>query len=854
HTNFEVKLTKTVATADAPNATDGVEQVNAPDAWNTTRGEGASVAVLDTGVDGSHPDINVSKFVTVDENGTVNRTEPFDTATHGTHVSGTVVGGNASGEYIGVAPEAELLHAQVIDGDTGSFVRVLAGLEWAVNQSADVTVMSLGADIYADEFIEPVENARAAGTVVVASSGNYGPNTSASPGNVPGVLSVGAVDDDGRVAPFSSGEIVNGSVWENGTYEDYVVPTVVAPGVNVTSSASGGGYEQLSGTSMAAPHVGGTVALVFAAGENVSVSEAEAAVVETARKPDFADAVDTRYGNGVIDAEAAVRQVSNGTVAGQVLDSQGDPVTGATVSVGGVTTTTNATGSFEVATLPGSQPLSVDAAGYETETQTVTVAEGERTTVEVTATAPATYHFDLAANESYAIGIPGPVEGTVAEAFYTSDGDTPTGVVYAYDRDADEWYRPSANASLSQFDALAVTVEEDATAVLRFKSDANGTVTPADVELKTGWNFVAPPMRGTPTEIFGLGTIEPARILDTHDGAPSVAVHGEDVTGAVEYGAGNDELSPFNGYFIYAEENGSVAGATYEGMTRPEANTNLEMNTTTVTGTVVDSNGTPVEGASVTVAGTDLGATTGPNGTFEVTGVAVDATDVPLRATAHGYGNATATADAGTDVGQLQLTTGSDIQVTNASVAYVNGSYELTATVANAGDVAGDRTVNLSVDSLTASESIIATRNVSLESGAERTLSFTLNATTVSEAAFGTVTAGQSFATVRLGSELTAPKVQNASTVDNQTIAVTFDRPIDLAKGDASGINVTVDGFGVQVTASAENETLLLTLDGQLDGNETVRVTYSGEAGNIVSADTRTEAGAFEVRVRNTAG
>ncbi|MBZ6495957.1 S8 family serine peptidase [Natrinema longum] len=349
HENFEVSIpdsprrvntTASVGSSGSTvgelNTTAGVAQVNAPTVWEEydTRGEGVRVAVLDTGVDISHPDIDLATddpsdptypggWAEFDASGQrISGSTPHDTGTHGTHVSGTVAGGATSGTAIGVAPEAELLHGLVMSETSGSFAQVVAGMEWALRSDADVINLSLGATGAYPALIDPVRNARHSGAVVVGAVGNEGAGTSGSPGNVYETISVGAVDGEGAVPPFSGGQRLTRTDW-NGSPSDwdappsYVVPDVVAPGVAVTSAGPDGGYATIPGTSMAAPHVSGTAALLLSAESDATPDEIETALTETARVPEnrhtergvtTADGdgrLDTRYGHGIVDASAA---------------------------------------------------------------------------------------------------------------------------------------------------------------------------------------------------------------------------------------------------------------------------------------------------------------------------------------------------------------------------------------------------------------------------------------------------------------------------------------------------------------------------------------------------------------------
>lgn len=304
-----------------PTATDttyGLDQINATEVWSAygTRGEGVSVAVLDTGVDADHPDLSVEKWQEFDGTGNPVDSQPNDGDGHGTHVSGTVTGAeNPAGTVpsFGVAPEAALYGVKVLDDSGGgSFAQIIAGMQWAVDNDADIISMSLGATGFFDQMIDPVRNAKTAGTLVVASAGNSGAGSSGSPGNVYDSFSVGASDEFRGIASFSSGETVDNSDWSSPPADwpsQYVVPDIVAPGVNVLSSVPGGGYDDTySGTSMAAPHVSGAAALLQSAtARNLSVERIETLLVDTATKPDRAPTdPDTRYGNGIVDAKAAV--------------------------------------------------------------------------------------------------------------------------------------------------------------------------------------------------------------------------------------------------------------------------------------------------------------------------------------------------------------------------------------------------------------------------------------------------------------------------------------------------------------------------------------------------------------------
>lgn len=358
HKNREVSLLDPVDRQSADlqsdsNFTYGLRQINAPDAYEKfeNRGEGVKVAVIDTGVDPDHPDIDIKSenFAEFNGDGTqVSDPEVRDTSYHGTHVSGTVVGGNSSGTQIGVAPNATLMHAVGIPEGTGSTAQIIASMEWAVENGADILSMSLGGSIGPD-FIDAIENADDAGVIVVAASGNAGPQTSGSPASEWTSFSVGATNETGQVADFSSGqEIFTPEMYDEGAPEHYparyIVPDHVAPGAAVVSAypldqSPGDPYRKLSGTSMATPHVSGALAVALSNSEQeLSPDELYNLLTATARNPQYApDEQDIRYGHGIVDLHALTDAVVNKeitTISGEVVgNSSGESLPGSTVTI-----------------------------------------------------------------------------------------------------------------------------------------------------------------------------------------------------------------------------------------------------------------------------------------------------------------------------------------------------------------------------------------------------------------------------------------------------------------------------------------------------------------------------------------
>lgn len=397
-------LVMSTVMADGNAVTPGVAMTDAPTVWNRTRGSDVRIAVLDTGIDVDHPDLQLRTddpddptypggWAEYDPLGLPVDSEPHDTDGHGTHVSGTVAGGNASGTSIGVAPDVELMHGLVFRDGSATMSSVLAGMEWAVENDADVVSMSLGIEpdgqsVYESGFIEPIENARASGTVVVASSGNAGENITTSPGNLYSDLSIGAVDEDRSVAGFSGGEMVpTDEAWGNDAPDDwpdeYAVPDVVAHGVDVESADDGGGYRSASGTSMAAPHVAGALGLLLSDQPELSVEEAESLLRSTAIHPDgYTTTADHRYGTGVINAHSALVAAEHDTWIEGVATFDAEPADRVRIESDTRTWIVTATdGTFALPVEPGERTLSVDTDQFGTVTQSVSATEGERTEV-----------------------------------------------------------------------------------------------------------------------------------------------------------------------------------------------------------------------------------------------------------------------------------------------------------------------------------------------------------------------------------------------------------------------------------------------------------------------------------------
>ncbi|MEW1723104.1 S8 family serine peptidase, partial [Streptomyces sp. NPDC093109] len=245
-----------------------VPQIGAPTAWGAGYdGTGVKIAVLDTGVDQTHPDLKGVEIAQKDFSGSGNTVDHFG---HGTHVASIAAGSGAKsgGKYKGVAPGAKIIDAKVLDDDGfGDDSGIIAGMQWAADQGARIANLSLGGEDTAD--VDPLEAAvdklsAEKNILFVIAAGNEGPDaeTVGSPGSAASALTVGAVDRKDKIADFSSvGPTADGSL----------KPDITAPGVDIVAAKAAkgvigdpaaDGYVSMSGTSMATPHVAGAAAIL----------------------------------------------------------------------------------------------------------------------------------------------------------------------------------------------------------------------------------------------------------------------------------------------------------------------------------------------------------------------------------------------------------------------------------------------------------------------------------------------------------------------------------------------------------------------------------------------------------------
>ncbi|MFF0271036.1 S8 family serine peptidase [Kribbella sp. NPDC004536] len=287
-----------------------VPQIGAPIAWAAGyTGAGVPVAVVDSGIDPNHPDLKAvlagERNFTTDPDG--------DQLGHGTHVASIIAGSAAAsnGKYKGVAPGARLYDAKVCDQTGCSESSMIAGLEWAANDvKAKVVNVSIGGPDTPE--VDPVEEAinrltAQTGALFVVAAGNSGEGgrqTIESPGSADAALTVGAVDKQDQLADFSSrGPRLDGAV----------KPDVTAPGVGIVAARAKDGqigtpvdeyYTQLSGTSMATPHVAGAAAILAQEHPDWTAPKLKAQLAATAKQLDGQSTF--QQGNGRVDVAKAI--------------------------------------------------------------------------------------------------------------------------------------------------------------------------------------------------------------------------------------------------------------------------------------------------------------------------------------------------------------------------------------------------------------------------------------------------------------------------------------------------------------------------------------------------------------------
>jgi subtilisin family serine protease len=308
-----------------------IERIRAPEAWDLGyTGQGVIVGSFDTGVDADHKDLSERYLEGAhswyDPYG--EHEAPHDSDGHGTHTTGTVLGGDRSDRYIGVTPDASFIAAKAWDDSgygSGYYFHLI--FQWFLDPDGDPDtddaphVVSNSWGIASSgclwDFGQDIMAWRAAGIFPSFASGNEGPGyaSSISPGNYVESFGVGAIDSGDRIASFSGRG-------PSACDESVIKPDVSAPGVSVKSSYPGDTYRTWNGTSMACPHVTGAVALLLSAYPGLSIDE-----ITDALKMGAVDlgsqGPDNDYGWGRLDVMESLTFLENrGTIAGILTDGQ----------------------------------------------------------------------------------------------------------------------------------------------------------------------------------------------------------------------------------------------------------------------------------------------------------------------------------------------------------------------------------------------------------------------------------------------------------------------------------------------------------------------------------------------------
>ncbi|WP_328884878.1 S8 family peptidase [Streptomyces sp. NBC_00316] len=293
-----------------------VPQIGGPEAWAAGfNGTGARIAILDSGIDDTHPDLAGQVVAAHNFSDAASIKDLYG---HGTHVASIAAGTGAKsgGTYKGVAPGARILNAKVLnDSGSGTMSQAIAGMEWAVAEKADVANLSLGTTN--GPQIDPMEAAvnklsAESETLFVIAAGNLGASGAgsiATPGSAEAALTVGAVDKQDRLAPFSG----IGPRAEDGG----IKPDVTAPGVAIGAAVAPGsrleglgtpvadGYMALDGTSMASPHVVGAAAILAQQHPDWTGQDIKKALIASATPGGYTA---FEQGSGRIDLRTAIKQ------------------------------------------------------------------------------------------------------------------------------------------------------------------------------------------------------------------------------------------------------------------------------------------------------------------------------------------------------------------------------------------------------------------------------------------------------------------------------------------------------------------------------------------------------------------
>jgi thermitase len=287
-----VKLATTVTDPSFGSSWD-LPKIQAPTAWDTANGSGIVIAILDTGVDGTHPDLAAN--MVPGWNFYDNNSNTSDVYGHGTMVAGTAAAAANNGTgSAGVAWGAKIMPVRISAPDGTAYWSTIAqAINWAADNGAKVVNISFSGLSGSSTIQSAAQYMRSKGGVVIVAAGNSGGLESIAAND--SLLTVSATDSSDVRASFSS-------------YGDYV--DLAAPGVNIYTTAKGGGYANASGTSFSSPVVAGTAALMLAANNKLTPTDVDSLLKNTAQDLGTAG-IDPYYGSGRVNASAAVTSAKN---------------------------------------------------------------------------------------------------------------------------------------------------------------------------------------------------------------------------------------------------------------------------------------------------------------------------------------------------------------------------------------------------------------------------------------------------------------------------------------------------------------------------------------------------------------
>ncbi|MBE0479388.1 MAG: S8 family serine peptidase [Dehalococcoidia bacterium] len=349
----------------------GLSKVQASQAWDVNKGSSSvRVAVLDAGIDPWHPDL--SGKIVAHKNFTDSYTPYANGQSHGTHVAGIVAAATNNGVGIaGLGRNTSLMNVKVLgDSGYGQYSWIASGVIWAADNGADVINLSLGSPSYSSTLESAINYAWSKGVLVVAAAGNNGNSGPFYPAGCYYALSVAATDSSDRLASFSN-------------YGQWV--DVAAPGVSILSTMPNSSYNYSSGTSMASPHVAGLAGLLYSTAVDTNGNGRVNDEV-WARITSTTDPISANIRNGRINAYKAVNGFGGsqpGAFAGTVYDvSTGAAISGATVSAGTRTASTDSSGRYLISSVPaGTYTVTASASAYETRAMNASVFPGKTSTV-----------------------------------------------------------------------------------------------------------------------------------------------------------------------------------------------------------------------------------------------------------------------------------------------------------------------------------------------------------------------------------------------------------------------------------------------------------------------------------------